>query len=91
MGTVILIIAGVALLIACIALMPSFPATPPELQNFTSSLADFVQKPVEIMVYLFGTWLVILLFTTVIAIWVAEPVYHGVMWVLRKIPVLNIK
>ena len=91
MGMVILITIGVALLMGIIVLMPNFPPTPDSFNDILEQLADFMGGISHVLIYIFGTQLFLAFIGIFVAVMVAEPVYHGVMWVLRKIPVLGIK
>lgn len=91
MQTAFIIIGGVALLLAAFALMPPLPPIPPELIEFNEKIETVLSSGVDILRYVLTPTLTFIVFTVAIAIFVAEPAYHGVMWILRKIPALGIK
>ena len=91
MVQVVLIIAGLALLAFAFGIFGNIPPTPTWLEGVSDTLVDIIIWPVQILAGLLGGHL---FFGTIILLGVVmawEPVYHLVMWVLKKIPVVNIK
>jgi len=91
MVQIVLIIAALALLSFAFGIFGNIPPTPDWLTGTSDSLVDLIVWPIQIMAGLIGAHL---FFGTIILIGVVmawEPIYHLVIWVLRKIPILGIK
>lgn len=91
MVNVILIGAGLALLAFAFGLFGNLPPTPEFLQGVSDTLVDILVWPFQLMSGLIGGHLFFGTIILVAAVIAWEPVYHLVMWVLRKIPILGIK
>ena len=88
---ILIVIAAIALITTAFAVMPPLPATPPYLLSFNEQLADILQNGVLFLQYLFTPILLTTTIVVIIAIFAAEPIYHSIMWILRKIPMVGIK
>lgn len=86
-----IIVAAIGVLIAGLALMPPFPDAPAGLTGAADALIGIIHDALAIAAYFLSPWLLLTIFSVFLAIMAAEPIYHGVMWVLRKIPMLGIK
>jgi len=88
---VVLILAAVALLSFAFGLLGNLPATPDWLINSSDLLIQYVAWPVHIMTSILNDHLFYGSLILVAAVMAWEPIYHSIMWVLKKIPILGIK
>lgn len=88
---VFILLGGSAVLLAAFALMPDFPATPQSVIDTGNTVITFVMDVVQIFRYVLSPLLFWAGLVVILAIFAVEPVYHGIMWVLKKIPILGIK
>lgn len=88
---VFIVIAGIALLSAVFMLMPDLPPVPEVLISMQDSFNVLLHKAMQLIFYFLTPNLAFVSLIVVSAVFVSEPVYHGIMWILRKIPVLGIK
>jgi len=88
---VVLILAAVALLSFAFGLLGNLPATPDWLVGTSSLLVEYISWPVHILASILNDHLFYGSLIIVAAVMAWEPVYHSIMWVLRKIPILGIK
>jgi hypothetical protein len=72
------------------ALLPSFPAIDSNISSAGTYIVGLASQGAAVSQYLLSTALYDAVVAVLALIWVFEPAYHGVMWVLRKIPFLNI-
>lgn len=88
---VVLILAGAALMAFVFGLFGNLPATPSWLEGVADGAISLFQFAMYTMSWLIGAHLFFgtLALVSVVLLW--EPVYHLIMWVLRKIPILGIK
>lgn len=73
------------------AMMPTLPPVPPELIAFQNGFNDILLNAIQFLRYFYSPMLMWLALGVISTVFLAEPIYHAAMWVLRKIPVLNIK
>lgn len=88
---VFIVIAGIALLSTAFMLTPDLPPTPDYLILLQDSFNEFLHRVMGFIFYFLSPNLAYASLIIVAAVFASEPIYHGVMWVLRKIPVLGIK
>jgi hypothetical protein len=88
---VFLVVAGVLLLTTVFIAMPPFPATPDILIDMSNQLAAMIHQAMGVITYLLSAPILYATVIVVIGVFTAEPAYHTIMWVLKKIPVLGIK
>lgn len=88
---VFIVIAGIALLSAVFLLMPDLPPVPEALISMQDSFNVLLHKVVQLFFYFLTPNLAFVGLIVISAIFVSEPIYHGIMWILRKVPVLGIK
>lgn len=91
MQLVFMVVGGMTILGIGFAMMPALPPVPPELIAFQNGFNDILLNAIQFLRYFFSPMLMWLALGVIITVFLAEPIYHAVMWVLRKIPVLNIK
>ncbi len=88
---VFIVVAGIALVSAVFAVMPDLPPTPDFLILIQDSFNIVLHHAMTFVFYFLSPQLAYASLIVVAAVFVSEPVYHGIMWGLRKIPVLGIK
>lgn len=72
-------------------LVPTFPAIDPSIASAGTWITNFLSEGVAFAQFIFGVTFYDAVIAVAVAIWAFEPVYHSLMWVLRKIPILSIK
>ncbi len=88
---VFIIIAAVALLTAVFVVMPDLPATPELLISMQEAFNSILLNAIQFIRYFLSPQLTFVVVMVIAAMFASEPIYHGIMWILRKIPVLGIK
>ena len=88
---VFIIVAAVALLTVVFVVMPDLPATPEFLITMQQAFNDILLSAIQFIRYFLTPQLTFVSLVVIIAVFASEPIYHGIMWILRKIPVLGIK
>lgn len=73
------------------SVLPSLPSTPESLVTATTSIVSYFAPGVYLLRYLFGTVLLNVALGVFMAVFVFEKGYTIVMFVLRKLPFINIK
>lgn len=88
---VFIVILGVALLLGVFVILPPLPPTPQVLLDLSTSLADILFNTMYFMSHVLTKPLLLAILGVSMGLFLFQPVYHSVMWVLKKIPVLGIK
>lgn len=88
---VFIIIAAVALLTAVFVVMPDLPATSELLISMQEAFNSILLNAIQFIRYFLSPQLTFVVVMVIAAVFASEPIYHGIMWILRKIPVLGIK
>jgi hypothetical protein len=76
---------------ALFTVFPTLPATPSAVTTAGSWVTDTIASVASVLQLIFGTTLLTAIILIVVSIFSFETVYHSVMWVVRKIPFLNVK
>lgn len=84
--SIVLIIALILLVSTTLLAIIGVPPMPAEILAVSDTLLDYVTQFNGLMGYIFSPTLWGAFIALIAAIWVFEPAYHGVMWILRKIP-----
>lgn len=79
------------LLTTVFALMPDLPPTPQMLLDFSDELANLLETSIQYIRYVLSPLLTFVVLVVVSAVFMGEHLYHAIMWILRKIPILGIK
>lgn len=82
---------GFGLLTTALALMPDLPPIDPSIVAVGESINQFAGQASFLLNYIFSPILVTFAVSAAVGIIFFEHIYHGIMWILRKIPVLGIK
>ncbi len=69
----------------------NIPKMPDEVATYLSSFLEYLETGLQILAVYTPLEYLLVLFGIIIAIDVGLAVYHFVMWVLKKIPMLGIK
>ena len=88
---VFIIIAAVALLTTVFVVMPDLPATPELLIAIQDGFNNILLQAIQFIRYFLSPQLTFVVVMVIAAVFASEPIYHGIIWILRKIPVLGIK
>lgn len=88
---IVLLLAGIALITFAFGLLGNLPTTPLWLEAFNSTIGDLLSNISYTLAWLLGAELYFSSIIIIGIIFAFEPVYHGVMWTLKKIPILGIK
>jgi len=72
-------------------ILPTLPVTPAEVITSGQWVIDQIVGTVSFLRMLFSTPLLIAIMVVVVGMHTYPIVYHGIMWILKKIPMLNIK
>jgi len=81
----------VKLLILIFGVLPTIPATPAEVTSGGQWIIDQIVGVISVLTTILTPALVAAVVVVLVAELAFQNVYHGVMFVLRKIPVINIK
>jgi len=73
------------------SVLPTIPATPTALSDGGQWIIDQIVLLTSVLRMFLGTTLFTAIIVVLIAIFTFEWIYHTVMWIVRKIPVINIK
>lgn len=88
---VVLIVVALAVIGLFTGVLPSFPPTPDFLQGVADTAIDLFQTGMYLLSYLLTPPIFFGSMAIFVAVLIAEPVYHFAMWVIKKIPIINIK
>lgn len=83
--------AGGAVILLIVNLLPELPSMPTAITEPTTSFLSVVGKGLGFVQYLYGAELFIALIVVAVAIMQFERIYHFVLFIVKKIPILNIK
>lgn len=72
-------------------LFPSIPAIDSEISDGGDFVLDVINDVAGVLTLIYSHGLLQAIFAITIIIVAFEPIYHTTMWVLKKIPMLNIK
>lgn len=81
----------VTMLKSIFGILPNVPTTPVAIVNAGSWASDQIVQVVSLLRMVYSTSLFNALLVIGVAIIGFESVYHLVMWIIRKIPMLSIK
>jgi hypothetical protein len=73
------------------SILPTIPATPTAITSGAGWVTDQIVSIISILRMVYGSALLSAIVVILIAILNFEWIYHTSMWIIRKIPVLNIK
>jgi hypothetical protein len=87
----LMIVGLMALVDLILQILPTAPATPQTVIDGGSWITDQIGSVVAILNYVFGSTLLAAIMVVVVAMFTWEYIYAAVMWIVRKIPMINIK
>ena len=70
---------------------PNVPPAPAALTSMATWLIDLIATAVEIMDLVYSPVLMIMMAGVFLGLFAFENVYYSIMWIIKKIPFLNIK
>lgn len=73
-----------------ISVFPTLPAIDPSIATAGAWLTTTLGQGAAFAQEVYGATLLSVIVGILIAVWAFEPIYHAVMWVLRKIPFIHI-
>ena len=73
------------------SIFPDLPDTPQAIVDGGTWITDQIALVVSVLNYVFTPALMAATVVVIIGMFTFEHIYHGAMWIVRKIPVLNIK
>jgi len=81
----------VSLVTAILSVLPTAPATPTVIVNAGQWTIDTINGVISVLRMIYGGTLLDAIIVVIVALFTFDKVYHATMWILRKIPGLNIK
>jgi hypothetical protein len=91
MVQVVLILAGGILMSFVFGLFGNLPPTPSWLEGVATGAINLFEFATYTLSWLIGAHLFFGTLALIVVVMTWEPVYHLILWVLRKIPILGIK
>ena len=87
----LMIVGLIALVQVIFGIFPNAPATPQAVIDGGSWITDQIGSVVAVLNYVFGSTLLAAIMVVVVAMFTWEYIYAAAMWLVRKIPMINIK
>jgi hypothetical protein len=87
----ILVIGMLELVKLILGILPDAPATPSAVTSGGSWVTDQVGSVISVLNYVFTPALMTAVMVVVVAMFTWEYIYAAAMWLIRKIPMINIK
>ncbi len=81
----------ITFIIAIFSPLPTIPATPTAIVDGGTWVTTTIGEVISVLNMLYTPALLAACMIVIIAIFNFEMIYHGIMWILRKIPVINMK
>jgi hypothetical protein len=72
-------------------IMPSVPATPQAIIDGGGWITETIGSVISVLNMLYSPALLAACMVVIIAMFNFELIYHALMWILRKIPMINMK
>lgn len=72
-------------------ILPDLPDTPETIVNGGDWIIETIGGVISVLTFFLSPALMVACMFVIVAMFTFEHVYHGLMWILRKIPILNIK
>lgn len=76
---------------APIEILPALPDTPASIVEATEWIIDAIRDSAGVLAALFTTPLLTATILIIVALNTWETFYHSTMWIIRKVPFVNIK
>jgi hypothetical protein len=73
------------------SVIPNAPPTPPTLVNASDTIAQYMGAASTYLNYLFGRDFLLIIIPIIIATFTFRHIYHFTMFVLKKVPFINVK
>lgn len=88
---VIFIMSCITGILAILAFVPDLPQAPEFLLSFSDLLTNILRDFSSIYRYIMSPMLALFSLTLIVALLTFEPIYHMIIWILKKLPVVGIK
>jgi hypothetical protein len=72
-------------------IFPTLPATPSAVSSAGAWVTDTIASVTSVLQMIFGSTLLTAIILVIVGIFGMETIYNTIMWILRKIPVINVK
>jgi hypothetical protein len=73
-----------------LSVLPNAPAVPTALDSATTYIISTITGAVSLLQTIFGYTFFNTIIVIIVGIFLFEQIYHSVMWVIRKIPIVDI-
>lgn len=74
-----------------LSVFPSLPSMDVSIVTAGAWLSTTLAQGAAFAQFIYGSTLYHAIIALVAAVWAFEPIYHTVMWVIKKIPIINVK
>lgn len=74
-----------------IDLLPSLPPIPESIQDGGDFIIGIAEQVGGVLSMIYTESMLAALFAITVALIAFEPLYHSTMWILKKVPMINIK
>lgn len=81
----------ITLIAVLITPIPTLPDIPTAISDAGDWLIDQVESVVGILNLVYGHTLLVAIMVVVAGMFSFTTVYHSIMWIVRKIPIINVK
>jgi hypothetical protein len=86
-----MIIAMLGMVKLIFGILPNAPATPPEVVSAGGWIVTEISSVMSVLTLIFSPVLVAATVVVIIAMFTWEHIYASAMWIVRKIPMINMK
>jgi len=80
-----------SLITTVFSILPTLPPTPPQIIAAGDWLINMVSQATGLLKYLYTPTLFNIITVLVVALLLFEQIYHLGMWIIKKIPIINVK
>lgn len=87
----VLLTVFLALLMGMFGALPSIPPVPAAIESAASEVIGFVENGASLLHIIFAPALLSAAVVVILAMFFFHQIYFVVLWVLKKIPIINIK
>lgn len=76
---------------AIMSVLPTIPSVPTAISDGGTWVVTTIEDVIAILRLFYGSTLLNAIVVVCVAILTFEWIYHGIMWIVRKIPMINMK
>lgn len=80
-----------ALVMGLFDILPNVPQIAPEIESAGSAVIDFVGNGTTVLSVIFGEALLAAAVVAILSMFFFSHIYFSVLWILKKIPMINVK